>query len=167
MESIGHVGDQKKCYCCGGWFTLQGLPTDEASHMRREHLKNTIRSHPSGRVKVNGHVYTNSDKTNDVQDKSVSDDGIETNIEDSVISDGYRDLGEAKDDIHKKNAKKGQVNVEVEVNSNGEDNLKETTTTSHINQLSIVQKIEIFDHFQAKEGGYNTNATIRWVQKNE
>ena len=46
-------------------------------------------------------------------------------------------------------------------------NLRETTTTYHITQLSIAQNIEILDHFQAKEGGCNNNTTIMWVQKNK
>ena len=82
--------------------------------------------------------------------KNASDDKRETNIEDSVISDGDRELEEVKYDIHKNNAKKGEVYVEVEVNSNGEDNIKETATTSYSTQISIAQKIEIMDHFQAK-----------------
>ena len=86
---------------------------------------------------MNGPVYANYDNTIDVQDKSVSADEIETNIEGSVISDGDRDMEEVKDDIHNDNAKKGEGHVEVEVNYNGEDNIKETTTTSHSTQLSI------------------------------
>ena len=112
---------------------------------------------------MTGPVYSKSDKTSDVQEKSVSADEIETNIEDSVIYDGDRELEEVKDDIHKKNAKKGEGYVEVEVNYNGEENLKETTTTSHSTHLSIAQKIDILDHFQAKEVGCNKNARIRWV----
>ena len=54
----------------------------------------------------------------------MSADEIVTNIEDSVISDGNRDLEEVKDDIHKNNANKVEGYVEVELNSNGEDNLK-------------------------------------------
>ena len=75
-------------------------------------------------------------------------------------------MEDVKDDIHKKNANKVEGCVEVEVNSNGEDNIKETTTNSHSNLLSIAQNIEILDHFQAKEGGCNNNNTLRWVQKN-
>ena len=56
-----------------------------------------------------------------------------------------------KDDTHKKNAKKREGYVEVEVNSNGEENLKDTTTTSRSTQLSISQKIGILDHFKAKK----------------
>ena len=40
-------------------------------------------------------------------------------------------MEEMKDVIHKKNTKKGYGYVEVEVNSNGEDHLKDTTTTSY------------------------------------
>ena len=54
------------------------------------------------------------------------------------------------DDIHKKNAEKGEGCVEVEVNSNGEDNLKDKTTTSHNNQQSIAHKNDTIYHFQAK-----------------
>ena len=43
-------------------------------------------------MKVTGPVYTNYDKTSDVQDKGVSADERETKIEDSVISDGDREL---------------------------------------------------------------------------
>ena len=56
---------------------------------------------------MTGHVYDNYDKTSGVQYKSVSSYEIETNVEDSVISDEYRDLEEAKDEIHKNNANKG------------------------------------------------------------
>ena len=63
-------------------------------------------------------VYTESDKTSDVQDKSVSADERETNIEEPVISDGDRYMEEVKDDIHKNDCKKGEGCVEVEVNSN-------------------------------------------------
>ena len=90
---------------------------------------------------MNEPVYANYDNTIDVQDKSVSADEIETNIEDSVISDGDTELEEVKDDIHKKNANKGEGYVEVKVNSNGEDNLKEATTTSCSTKLSITQKL--------------------------
>ena len=55
-------------------------------------------------MKVTGTLYAKSDKTSSVQDKSVPADERETNIEDSVISDGYRDMEEVKDDIHKKNS---------------------------------------------------------------
>ena len=55
--------------------------------MRREHSKNTSRAHPIGRVKVTGPVYAKSDKISDVQEKSLSADERDTNIEDSVISD--------------------------------------------------------------------------------
>ena len=57
---------------------------------------------------MTGPVYSKSDKTSDVQDKIVAADEIETNIEDSVIYDGDRELEEVKDDIHKKNSKKGE-----------------------------------------------------------
>ena len=70
-------------------------------------------------MKFTGTVYSKSDNTSNVQEKSMSDGERETNIEDSVISDGDRDLEEVKDDIHKKNVKKGEGYVEVEVNSNG------------------------------------------------
>ena len=43
----------------------------------------------------------------------MSFDEREINIGDSVISDGDRELEEAKNDIHEKNAKKGEGNVEV------------------------------------------------------
>ena len=46
-----------------------------------------------------------------------------------------------KDNIHKKNAKIGEGYFDVEVNYNVEENIKETTTTSHSNQLSIAQKV--------------------------
>ena len=44
-------------------------------------------------------------------------------------------MEEVKDDIHKKNPKKGEGNVEVKVIYNGEEKLKETTTTSYSTQL--------------------------------
>ena len=149
IACICHGGEKNQFSYCGGWFTPQGLPTHEAD-MRREHSKDTSRAHPSGRLKLTGPVYVNYDKTSNVQEKNASDDKRETNIEDSVISDGDRELEEVKYDIHKNNAKKGEVYVEVEVNSNGEDNIKETATTSYSTQISIAQKIEIMDHFQAK-----------------
>ena len=74
IECIGHGGEQKQCYYCGGLFTPQGLPTHEAAHTRREHLKITSRANQSGRVKVNGTIYAKFDKTSDVQDKSLSTD---------------------------------------------------------------------------------------------
>ena len=80
---------------------------------------------------MTGPVYAKPDNTSYFQDKIVSTDEIENNIEDSVISDGDRYMEEMKDVIHKKNTKKGYGYVEVEVNSNGEDNLKDTTTTSY------------------------------------
>ena len=46
-----------------------------------------------------------------------------------------------KDDIHKKNVKKGEGYFEVEVNINGEYNIKDTTTTSQSTQLSTAQKL--------------------------
>ena len=46
----------------------------------------------------------------------MSDDEIETNVKDSVISYGDRDLEEVKDDIHKNNSKKWEGYVQVEVN---------------------------------------------------
>ena len=60
--------------------------------MRREHSKNKSRAHPSGRVKLTGLVYAKYDKTSDVQEKNMSADEKETNIEGSVISDGDRAL---------------------------------------------------------------------------
>ena len=60
--------------------------------MRKENSKNTSRAHPIGRLKVTGPVYAKYDKKNDVQDKSLSADEIETNVEDSVISGGDREL---------------------------------------------------------------------------
>ena len=43
-------------------------------------------------MKLNGPVYTMSDQTSDFQDKSLFADERETNIEDSVISDGDREM---------------------------------------------------------------------------
>ena len=80
------------------------------------------------KVKVTGPVYAKYDKTSDVQDESVSANRRENIIEDSVISDGDRDMEEAKYDIYKKNSKKIEGCDEVEVNYNGEDNLNEATT---------------------------------------
>ena len=71
---------------------------------------------------MNGPVYSKYDNISDVQYKSMSTDETETNIEDSVIYDGDRDLEEVKYDTHNKNANKGEGCVEVEVNSNGEEN---------------------------------------------
>ena len=86
-------------------------------------------------MKVNGPVYVKSDKTSDIQDKNLSADEIETIIEDSVVSDGDSNMEEMKYYIHKKNSNKGESYVEVEVNSDEEDNLRETTNASHITQL--------------------------------
>ena len=83
--------------------------------------------------------------------KVCSADEIEANIEDSVMSYGDRDPEEAKDDIHKKNAEKGEGYVEVEVNSNGEEDLKETTATSHSTQLSIAQNIRYLITFELRK----------------
>ena len=46
-----------------------------------------------------------------------------------------------KDNIHKKNSKKGEGCVEVEVNYNGEDNLKETTTNSQSTRYQLHKKM--------------------------
>ena len=56
-----------------------------------------------------------------------------------------------KDDIHKKNAKKGEGYVEVEVNYNGEDNIKEAITNSRSTQLSIAQKLRNLITFKLKK----------------
>ena len=111
-------------------------------------------------------MYVNYDKTTDIQDTSVYSDERESNIEYSLISDGYREPEEVKDEIHKNNYNKGEGYFGVEVNSNGEENLKETTTTSHSTKLEFSQFFDILDHFKTKEGGFDNNATIRWVQKN-
>ena len=82
-------------------------------------------------------VYAKSDKKNNVQEKSVFAEERESNIKYSVISDGDRELKEVKDEIHNKNSKKVEGYVEVEVNYNGEYNIKEKNTTSRSTQLSI------------------------------
>ena len=71
-------------------FHSPGTSYPRSSTQRKGTLKNTSLVHPSRRVKLNGPVYFKSDKTIDVQDKNLSADEIETNIEDSVISDGDR-----------------------------------------------------------------------------
>ena len=55
---------------------------------------------------MTGPVYANSYNTSDVKYKSVYVDERETNIEDSVISDGYREMEKVKNNTHKNNAKK-------------------------------------------------------------
>ena len=82
-------------------------------------------------------VYAKSDKKNNVEEKSVFAEERESNIKYSVISDGDRELKEVKDEIHNKNSKKVEGYVEVEVNYNGEYNIKEKNTTSRSTQLSI------------------------------
>ena len=56
---------------------------------------------------MTGPVYIKYDKISGIQENSLSADEIETNIEDSVISYGEKELEEVKDHTHKKNDKKG------------------------------------------------------------
>ena len=71
-------------------FPRDFLPAKQ--HTKEGNIKNTSLVHPSRRVKLNGPVYTMSDQTSDFQDKSLFADERETNIEDSVISDGDREM---------------------------------------------------------------------------
>ena len=73
---------------------------------------------------MTGPMYVNYDKTTDIQDTSVYSDERESNIEYSLIADGYREPEEVKDEIHKKNYNKVEGYFGVEVNSKGEENLK-------------------------------------------